>query len=170
MAYQSWWPQMTAFALPSFYDGRIRLNLRDREAQGIVPIEAYEETCASIEAMLRQCQDPRTGQSAVANVERSSVTDPFLLDKSDADMTVVWQGSSNGFEHPEYGLIGPIPFRRTGGHTGPYGVAFIAAKGLPAGFRGVRSSFDVVPTIADLLKTQLSTSVSGTSLLTSLLS
>ena len=29
--YRQWWPKMPAFALPSFYDGRVRLNLRGRE-------------------------------------------------------------------------------------------------------------------------------------------
>ena len=34
--YSQFWPRMPAFALPSFYDGRIRINLEGRERHGIV--------------------------------------------------------------------------------------------------------------------------------------
>ncbi len=37
--YRPFWPDMDAFALPSFYDGRVRMNLRDRERYGRVPLE-----------------------------------------------------------------------------------------------------------------------------------
>ena len=33
--YSHRWPRMSAFALPSFYDGRVRLNVAGREAKGI---------------------------------------------------------------------------------------------------------------------------------------
>ena len=103
----------------------------------------------------------------VADVERPAIADPTQLDNSDADMVIIWQGMSTAFEHPTHGVVGPVPYRRTGGHTGPYGVAFIAGASIPVGPQGIRSSFDVVPTIAELLGQSLDQSFSGTSLLNS---
>jgi predicted AlkP superfamily phosphohydrolase/phosphomutase len=164
LAYQSYWHKMPAFGFPSFYDGKVRINLIGRERHGIVPLSKYEETCFHIEQMIRECRDARTGEPVVAEVERPRIENPLHLDSSDADMTIVWNGISNAFIHPLYGAIGPIPFRRTGGHTGPYGVAFVAASGTQPGFRGLRSSFDVVPTIAELLQERIEVPCSGTSL------
>lgn len=163
MAYQPYWSQMPAFALPSFYDGRVRINLIGRESKGIVELSEYEEICTQLEAMIRACRDVCTGQPVVTNVERPDIQNPLSLDSSDADMTIVWNGISNAFVHPEYGLIGPIPFRRTGGHTGPYGVAFVASSDIEPGLRGIRSSFDVIPTIADLLGVSINVPHSGKS-------
>lgn len=164
-AYRPWWPQMCAFALPSFYDGKIRINLVGREKSGIVLPEDYEKTCSELEEILRQCRDPRTGRSVISRIERPKITDPLKLDTSDADMTIVWSGITTAFIHPEHGLVGPVPFRRTGGHTGPYGVAFITASGIKPGFQGIQSSFNVVPTIMDLLGVSITSSLSGKSLL-----
>lgn len=60
-------------------------------------------------------------------------------------------------------LIGPVALRRTGGHTGPDGIAYVAAPGLEPG--GVRSTFDVVPTVMRLLGDHPPAHLSGTSLL-----
>ncbi|MDY6785085.1 MAG: alkaline phosphatase family protein [Cyanobacteriota bacterium] len=163
IAYQSYWPQMPAFGFPSFYDGKVRINLIGRERHGIVPLSEYEETCLRIEQIVRECRDARTGEPVVAEVERPNIQDPLRLDSSDADMTIVWSGISNAFVHPKYGAIGPIPFRRTGGHTGPYGMAFVASPHLQPGFQGLHSSFDVVPTIAELLGEQVKVPCSGVS-------
>ena len=57
---------MSAFALPSFLDGRIRINLRGRERDGIVELSQYEEICRSLETLLGECRDPRTGEAAVS--------------------------------------------------------------------------------------------------------
>lgn len=64
-----------------------------------------------------------------------------------------------------HGTIGPVPFRRPGGHTGPYGVAYISGGGLEPGDHGVPSTFDVVPTIVDLLGEPRPADMSGASLL-----
>lgn len=163
-AYQRWWAEMRAFALPSFYDGKVRINLNGREKNGVVLLEDYEKVCAEIEAMLRECRDPRTGEPVVKWIERPQISDPLQLDSSDADMTIVWQGTVAAFEHPRYGLIGPVPFRRTGGHTGPYGMAYIAASGIEPGERGIQSAFNVIPTVVELLGADSDAPLSGQSL------
>ena len=68
-------------------------------------------------------------------------------------------------EHPRLGLIGPAALRRTGGHTGRHGMAYVVAPGLAPGDRGVRSAFDVVPAMAELLGRQPPAGLSGISLL-----
>jgi predicted AlkP superfamily phosphohydrolase/phosphomutase len=163
--YREHWPRMPAFALPSFYDGRVRLNLRGRERDGVIEPSRYDETCRAIEALLRECRNPLTGEPAVDAVERADTRDPLALDSSESDLLVVWRGVATALQHPRLGLIGPVPLRRTGGHTGRHGVAYIVAPGIPPGDRGVRSAFDVVPTLIDLLRCPPMPGVTGTSLL-----
>ena len=163
--YRRYWPQMPAFALPSFYDGRIRINLRGREKHGIVEPSRYEETCGMLETLLRECRNPRTGEPAAATVEKASTANPLSLTNSESDLLVTWRDVAAALEHPRLGLIGPVPLRRTGGHTGRHGVAYLAAPGLASGDRGVRSAFDVVPTIVQLLGAKPPSDLSGKSLL-----
>ena len=163
--YRRHWAEMPAFALPSFYDGRIRINLRGREHHGRVEPSRYEETCQRLEAMVRECRDPRTGEPVVDAVERASTRNPLALTGSEADLLIVWRGVVASLQHPRLGLMGPVPLLRTGGHTGRYGMAYVAAPGVEPGDRGVRSAFDVVPTIATLLGHQPPAHVSGRNLL-----
>ena len=149
--YQPFWSRMRAFALPSFYDGRIRINLAGRERKGRVPASHYGAVCDEIEALLRACRNPLTGAPAVETVERTGGSNPRRLDPFDCDLVVVWSGGPLGLAHPELGQMGPLPYRRTGGHTGRYGVAFISGAGITPGDFGVRSSFDVIPTVIKLL-------------------
>jgi hypothetical protein len=149
--YQPYWSRMPAFALPSFYDGRIRINLKGRERCGMVAPSDFETVCRDLEATLLECRNPRTGEPAVEEIERASTKDPMARNGSEADLLVIWRGVASAIEHPRLGLIGPVPLRRTGGHTGRYGMAYVQAPGVEPGDRGVRSAFDVVPTLAGLL-------------------
>jgi predicted AlkP superfamily phosphohydrolase/phosphomutase len=150
--YQPWWPRMRAFALPSFYDGRVRINLRGRERDGLVEPADYDRVCDEVEALVRACVDPRTGRPVVAQVERpAGRADPVGLDSAQADLVVEWNDCTAAFEHPVHGVVGPLPFRRTGGHTGPSGFAYVEGPGFGAGDRGAASSFDVAASIAALL-------------------
>jgi hypothetical protein len=163
--YHPYWRSMRAFALPSFYDGRIRVNLAGRERKGMVPVSHYEKVCAEIETLVRECRDAATGEGVVDYIERPDCRDPLTLGPTDSDLVIVWKGSACAFDHPRLGRIGPIPFRRPGGHTGRFGMAYIRSAGTEAGDRGVRSSFDVVPTLVELLGEPLPSGLSGTSLL-----
>ncbi|MCI4355432.1 MAG: hypothetical protein L3K06_08735, partial [Thermoplasmata archaeon] len=165
LRYRTHWPKMPAFALPSYYDGRIRLNVIGRERDGIVDPSDYERTCRRLETLLRECRNPRTGEPSVEAIERADTRDPLALKGSESDLLVIWRGVAAALEHPRLGRVGPVPLRRTGGHTGPYGMAYVVAPGVEPGDRGVRSAFDVVPTIAHLLGERLPHPVSGTSLL-----
>lgn len=163
--YRAHWRRMRAFALPSFYDGRIRLNLIGREARGRVPRSEYSAALRALEQLLLECRDPATGRPVVGSFEHQAGADPGAAGPSLADLVVIWSHGFNALEHPRYGLIGPLPWRRTGGHTGAYGMAWLRSPRLPAGEQGVRSTFDVVPTLIDLLQEPEPPAVSGVSLL-----
>jgi predicted AlkP superfamily phosphohydrolase/phosphomutase len=162
--YQPHWKFMPAFALPSSHDGRVRVNLVGREAHGRVRVENYRQVLEEVERLARDCSNPATGESAVDFVEYPAPRDPRALATTQADLIIVWKDSATCFEHPTLGRVGPVPYRRTGGHTGPYGMAYIRADDRPAGDHGIRSSFDVVPTIIDLMGQAPLRWVSGASL------
>jgi predicted AlkP superfamily phosphohydrolase/phosphomutase len=164
MKYSPFWPKMEAFVLPSFYDGRIRVNLAGRERQGIVPPGRYTQFLDELRQFLSQCRDME-GKQAIDDFEYQASSSPLELHPTAADLVVVWRDSTLAIEHPQCGRIGPVPYRRTGGHTGPYGVAYIANAGIESGDYGIRSAFDVVPTIIQLLGKSSPGNLSGQSLL-----
>jgi hypothetical protein len=161
--YADRWPAMRAFALPSFYDGRVRVNLRGREAAGTVAPADYERVLDEIEALARECVDPITGASVVESVERPAGGDPFALDRSLSDLVIVWAGCPLAFHHPHHGAMGPVPYRRTGGHTGPYGFASITGPDLAPGAHGIGAALDVAPTVYELVAGRPAEHLSGTS-------
>jgi predicted AlkP superfamily phosphohydrolase/phosphomutase len=162
--YQPFWEQMDAFALPSFYDGRIRINLVGRERKGRVALRDYAARCDELTRLLEVCRDPRTGEPVVAQVERPVQDDPLAAAPTQADLVVLWRGAPLAFAHPQLGVIGPAPYRRTGGHTGGRGIGYLAAEEIVPGDYGVRSSFDVVPTLLELCGVE-ARGLSGESLL-----
>jgi predicted AlkP superfamily phosphohydrolase/phosphomutase len=162
--YQPFWPDMRAFAVPSYTDGCVRINLAGREAKGKVGLHEYTALCNEIEALLHACRNPLTGEPVVKTIERCGGADPLQLGPSESDLVVIWNSAPLGFLHPELGRIGPIPYRRTGGHTGKYGMAFVTDSGMAPGDYGVRSSFDVVPTVIEMLGQASPTGLSGESL------
>ncbi|NEO99007.1 MAG: nucleotide pyrophosphatase [Symploca sp. SIO2E9] len=162
--YQKFWPQMKAFALPSFSEGYIRLNLQGRESQGIVSPQEYNAVCDELTAKLYRLQDARTGEPMVKEIirTRQEATDsnPKL---PDADLVVMWQEkyASDVVDSPDIGRIGPVPFNRTGSHRSD---GFLLAKGpdipdgssLPTGH-----SLDLAPTILNLLGAEIPESFAG---------
>jgi predicted AlkP superfamily phosphohydrolase/phosphomutase len=148
--YRAWWPAMRAFALPTFYDGRVRINLRGRERDGVVALEDYDAACREVEDAVAACRDPRTGEPVLAEVRRLRATEPLDPHGPDADLQLIWSHATDSWEHPDAGTIGPFPYRRTGGHS-PRGFAFVAGPGIEPGELGARSAFDVTPTVLDLL-------------------
>jgi predicted AlkP superfamily phosphohydrolase/phosphomutase len=165
MKYSDHWSSMDAFALPSFYDGQIRVNLKGRESMGRIRLDQYEDFCCHLERELIDLKDPRTEQRAVKEIIRNRRTNPTEFGCSEADITIVWEGSPLAFQHPIHGIIGPLPFRRTGGHTGDHGIAIFHGHDISPGFYGKRSAFDVVPTIIEYVEGKTIPGISGTSML-----
>jgi hypothetical protein len=143
---------MRAFALPAFLDGRVRINLKGRERHGMV--EDLKAECAAVETLLGACRDALTGEPAVRAIDCPGIGNceagPFA-----ADMIVSWNGAPLGLVHPELGTIGPVPFRRTGGHTGKDGVAWFAGAGFEPGEHPRGDAVDLVPTVVELLGEQV---------------
>ena len=163
LEYRASWPQLEAFALPTFYDGRIRLNVRGRERDGIVAPGDYEEVCDRYVRELLACRDGHTGEPMVARVDRLRADDPMAPGGPDADLQVVWASATDTLVHPVAGRIGPVPYRRTGGHS-PRGFVFVAGPGIEAGDLGTRSVLDVTATVAEFLDRAPATALEGTPL------
>ena len=148
--YRSRWPRMKAFALPTFGDARIRLNVRGRERDGVVDPADYRATCQAVEDSLHACRDPRTGRAVVARTWRPRAGAPMEPGGCDADLVVQWSHAFDALEHPQVGLIGPYPFRRTGAHT-DRGFAFFSGPGIAPGDRGEWRAIDLPASLVALL-------------------
>ena len=162
--YARHWRSMRAFALPTFSDGQVRINLQGRESSGIVPLDQYDAVCDEIIRELRACTDARTGAPMVADIITPLRDDPFKTNAPPADIIVLFNHGVDAIKHPKAGLIGPVPLMRTGEHSSN-GFAMISGPGIAPGFGGRRRAVDMPATILDLLGTSLE-GVDGTSLLT----
>ena len=156
MWYQPAWSGMKAFALPSFSEGYVRLNVRGREASGVIERADYDKVCAEISAEIMRLTDARTGKPAVKRVVRTRVgPDGPAIDgerPSDADLIVLWDGVPiDVVDHPTAGRIGPVPFKRSGSHV-HRGFLMAAGPGVGAGSRLPEAhALDIPPTILTLL-------------------
>lgn len=132
--YAKSWPRMKAFALPSFSEGYIRINLRGREPQGVVAPENFATVCDEVIQELEALVDPRTGEPVVRQALRVRGT-PHEQDPSlpDADIIVNWADTPvDVVDHPRLGRIGPVPYRRTGSHR-PRGFWMVEGPGIEPG-------------------------------------
>jgi len=165
--YQNFWPQMKAFAIPSFSEGYIRINLEGREPQGLVKFEDYDKVCEDLISNLCQIVNPRNGQPVVKNVFRTRDR-PEAEGKKlpSADLVVEWADCpADVIDHPSFGRIGPVPYRRTGSHRSK---GFIAVQGpdITPGttLRDCRIT-DLAPTILDLMGVDMPSWLVGESVL-----
>jgi predicted AlkP superfamily phosphohydrolase/phosphomutase len=164
--YAADWRRMKAFALPGLDEGMIRLNLRGRDPDGIVPPAEYERTLAWIAETVSSLHDARTGEPLVRRFYRTR-TDPFAdgPDLPPADLIVEWHyRSCDVADSPLYGRIGPVPLRRTGGHS-RNGFAWFRHARFEPGDRGTATPFDIGPTLLDMIGTAIPGHFDGRSLL-----
>ncbi len=152
--YKPFWPQMKAFALPSFSEGYIRINLQGREPEGIVATSEYEAVCEQLSQLLYRLEDARTGKPMVKKIVRTrqdaTDRDPKL---PDADLVVVWQEEhiTDVVDSPDLGRIGPVPYFRTGSHRSR---GFLLAQGpgiAPGSSLLGGHALDLAPTILKLM-------------------
>jgi predicted AlkP superfamily phosphohydrolase/phosphomutase len=152
--YQSFWKEMKAFALPSYSEGYIRINLKGREPSGVVAPEDYETVCEEICKFLSTVKDARTGHPMVAKTVRTRKNpcdDNAKL--PDADIVVIWQeeNATDTVDSPVVGRIGPVPYNRTGSHRCH---GFLLANGPnvePCSDLPVGHALDLAPTILNLM-------------------
>ncbi|MGE0667280.1 MAG: hypothetical protein AB7O49_12045 [Sphingomonadales bacterium] len=117
--YKRLWPSMRAFAMPSVADGYIRVNVRGREARGVVDEAEFGAVCDELTAAVRTLVNARTGRPMVREVirVRESAFDDDSK-KPPADLIVVFHedGPVDTVDSPLVGRIGPVPYFRSGAH------------------------------------------------------
>lgn len=150
------WRKTTAFAIPSFYDSFIRVNLKGREPGGIVePGAEYNTLLGRLEADLKLLVDPQTGKPAVRQITRTSELFGCDPHSSLPDIFVEWD-SGHGFmkrvTHPKVDLHQPVPeFFRGTDHSRN---GFVASAGPSINGRGDIgdiSLLDLAPTFLSLI-------------------
>lgn len=147
MWYRPHWPKMPAFALPSFADGAVRLNLKGRESRGMVHPADAARLRQRLARLLLRLKDSRTGDPAVAEI----VVPEGSAEAGGPDLVARWSDRPiDTVDCAEHGRIGPLPFRQSGGHRsrGFFAIAGsgIAPRELPAGHL-----VDIAPTILALM-------------------
>ena len=160
------WPRMRAFALPGLDEGMIRLNVQGRDPAGVVPPSEYEATLASVADAVSSLRNARTGETLARRFFRTR-SDPLANgpDLPPADLIVEWTYKScDVADSPRYGRIGPVPLRRSGGHS-RNGFAWFRQAGFEPGDRGVATPFDIGPTLLDMIGVERPRHFDGRSLL-----
>jgi hypothetical protein len=148
--YRRHWPRMRAFALPTFSDPQVRVNLAGREPDGIVAAADYDRELDRVEALLRGCRDTRTGRPVVAEVARPRASAPCAPGGPPADLVVRFAEVVDAVTHPEVGTVGPFPFLRTGEH-GTAGFALVAGPAEPDWPDGPFTAQELGPRLLRLL-------------------
>ncbi|HUW03551.1 MAG TPA: hypothetical protein VMW08_14430 [Acidimicrobiales bacterium] len=162
--YRDLFPTMRYFALPTFTDIHLRINLKGREANGLVDPADYEAVCDEAIAEMQRIIDPRTGASPIRSVHRVRADDPMAEPGPDADIMMVIDCPTDSLWHPAVGMLGPIPFQRTGAHS-PHG--WLAARGPsfePEHLTERRPAADIARTMIDILGVEPPPGAEGVSL------
>ncbi len=156
------WSRTRAFCLAGDLHGFIRLNVRGREARGIVePGAEYAELCRRLTDGLSTFVDVRTGRPVVARVLRRDELSSDGRPVADLpDLTVVWEDHpacerdevrSEAFGSVRWPAPGAYPDGRSGNHR-PEGFAVARGPGFEAGELPPDATvLDLAPTALDLL-------------------
>lgn len=165
--YSRYWPKMKAFALPSVSQhGKIRINLRERERNGIVEPDTYDVICTEITQHLRAIRNARTGEPLVRDVVRENdIAERPNPGGAFADLIVHWHTTpTDVFDSPTFGRFGPVQYMRTGGHV-EQGFVVVAGPDIAPGSRFAGGHVvDLAPTVLGLMGAQLPGYLDGRSL------
>jgi predicted AlkP superfamily phosphohydrolase/phosphomutase len=166
--YRPLWPEMKAFALPTYSEGLVRINLQGRERYGLVAAEDYQKTCDELCDYLYALKDGRTGRPMVREIvpRKTHPMDDAALGPP-ADLIVLWQEDSpiDLVESPQCGRIGPLPYFRSGGHCSR---GFVAARGPgiePGSQLESLRATDLTATLLDLMDRDIPGYIDGHSVL-----
>jgi len=145
------WDRTTVFAIPGFYTGFLRVNLRGREPRGIVEPAGYLAMLDRVEADLRQVVDPITGAPAAERITRTIDTFGGGIPERLPDIFVEWRLSSPRARHPRATLqTRRLGTPRANLHSRT-GIAFVAGPAVQArGDAGELSPTDLVPLLRGL--------------------
>lgn len=173
------WNETRAFSLPGDANGYVRINLKGREARGVVtPGDEYETLCASIEAGLRDFRDLDTGEPVVADIARpAELHPPGRCSDLLPDLVVKWTDApvaqDRAFVSAIHGRVeSPMPGRNVNGRSGNHrGQGFLIVAGRsapgPANLEGCQI-MDLAPTVYGLLGLEPQETMRGRSLVAGL--
>ena len=156
------WPTTPAFCLIADLQGYIRINVRGREARGIVsPGAEYDELCDRIASGIATFCDADTGEPIVHSVKRADRLFPGGARLMDLPDILVRWARTEAAQHreivsPQYGSVawpcpGINPDGRSGNHR-PEGFLLAAGDGIEPGSEFIDGDIrDLAPTIFRLL-------------------
>ncbi len=151
---QTAWDRIPAFCFPGDQFGMIHINLRGREASGIIePGKPYEELCQKIVDGLNSFVDADTQESFIKNIflrEGNASYPDLIVDWAD------WPASRHrAISSPRYGTIPwPLPSHNPDGRSGNHryeGVLLASGPDLKSGTIEDAHILDLAPTILTLL-------------------
>jgi predicted AlkP superfamily phosphohydrolase/phosphomutase len=156
------WSNTPAFALMGDLQALVQINLRGREAQGIVePGREYEELCDRISEGLSSFRDVDTGERVVAQIARGDKLYPAArYDVGIPDLIIRWPESPalhhRAVASERFGTIAwPCPGRPLdgrSGHHGPQGWLIAVGERFESGAHlGEVDAYDFNATIHDLV-------------------
>jgi predicted AlkP superfamily phosphohydrolase/phosphomutase len=154
------WATTRAFSLLSDTEAWVRINLKGREALGIVePGEEYEALCAQITEGLQSYVDADTGEPLVRDIVRPQQVFRGARLAELPDLIVRWSDSPasghRAVSSPRYGTIPwPTPRRNPEGRSGnhrPEGMLIAAGPDIRSGTIEGAQTLDLAPTILTLL-------------------
>lgn len=156
------WSQTPAFPLMGDLQALVQINLRGREAQGIIePGREYEELCDRITEGLMSFRDADTGERVVRDIGRGDKLYPDArYDVGSPDLVIRWPDTlarlHRAVVSDRFGtVVWPSPGRPLdgrSGHHGPQGWLIAAGEHIEPGMDfGSVSAFDFNATIHDLV-------------------
>ena len=169
------WRTTRIISLCMDLQGYIGINLKGREAQGVVELgEEYENLCHTIMEGLRTFSDADSGELLVKDIMRGSEFCPGESTRAYLpDLLVRWTESPavghRLIASPTYGSIpwptvGLSPDGRSGNHR-PEGFVLAAGSGIPRGIDKRNAHIlDLAPTVCALLKVPIPNSMTGSPL------
>jgi predicted AlkP superfamily phosphohydrolase/phosphomutase len=164
------WEHTPAFSMMADVQGWIRINLKGREAKGIVePGREYEALCQQIVQGLKTFVDADSGQPLVKEIIYSR--DVYSGRRLDwlPDLILNWVDTPahemRAAYSPLYGTIpwptpGRNPEGRSGNH-GAIGMLLVSGKGIEPGPLAEVDILDLAPTILSLLGQPLPETLDG---------
>ncbi len=148
------WSRTRAFALPTDLEGCIRINMKDREPQGIVePGRDYEALCQEICADMEALSNPINGAPAVRRVWIRNEVFPGERQEHLPDIMVAWNDEApfTALASSRLGQVeGETADLRPGTHS-PHGFLLASGTGIAQGQTATGHLTDVAPTILRLL-------------------
>ena len=136
------WSRTRAFSQVADLEGCIRINLRGREAAGVVEPGQYHELCAQITEGLLTFEDVDTGEPVVRKIAATNQIYPGGVRLGELpDLLVAWThtplAEQRGIVSPQFGQIDlPTPGRNPTGRSGnhrPHGFLIGVGEGFEAG-------------------------------------